>query len=276
VFNVHEALKILKKHYVTDNIQMVSRFIREGRLVGERGTRKDGWKINESDLYDFIDEEKPGIIEIVYIYDKYSESVFIPTSEEYLSKKKRINITTNEQLDEHSPIPNKDTSEVLDTGITKEVDGINHKVAKKKKVKYEKMTYEKFCEILEQNDVITQDELVTLKKELKLVYFVYYDQTTTLRDEILCDKGSYTCPILPDQKTQKTFLPLLKNTAPKLLEKAIKQVLYYSMDGKVKVKEGYSEEQVKMNIPVNQETEAPHSAITDQNINEKDDVEKVK
>lgn len=279
-FNVHEAFKILKRHYVTDNPQMVSRFIREGRLVGERGTRKDGWKIKESDLYDFIDEEKPGIIEMVYVYDKYSESVFVPTSEDYLSKKKRINVNTNEQLEEHSLILNKDTSEVLDTGKTKEVDDINHKIAKKKKkVKYEKMTYEKFCEILEQNDVISQDESVTLKEELKLVYFVYYDQTTTLREEILCNKGLYTCPILPDQKTQKTFLPLLKNTAPKLLEKAKKQVLYYSMDGKVKVKEEYSEEQVEMNIQEHHKTmETPDSDNTDQNIDGKDvnlDVERV-
>ena len=270
MFNVHEALKILKRHYVTDNIQMVSRFIREGRLVGERGTRKDGWKIKESDLYDFIDEEKPGIIEMVYIYDKYSESVFVPTSEDYLSKKKKLHVKVNEQLDEPLSIQNENTPDVLHSANTKEVDidGISHKVAKKKKIKYEKVTYDKFCEILKKNNVISQDESITLIEELKLVYFVYYDQTTTLREEILCDNGFYSCPLLPDQ-TQKTFLPLLKNSAPKLLEKAKLQVLYYGMDGKVKVKEGYSEEQVKMNIPV-QEVKAPNSAITDQNINEKD------
>jgi hypothetical protein len=257
-FNVHEAFKILKRHYVTDNPQMVSRFIREGRLVGERGTRKDGWKIKESDLYNFIDEERPGIVELVYVYDKYSESVLVPTSEDYLSKKKRLKVNTDEQLDEGLPVLNENTPVVVNKPTTKG--------AKKKKVKYGKMTYDKFCEILKQNKVISQDESVALKEELKLVYFVFYDQTTTLREEILCD-DVYGCPLLPNQ-TQKTFLPLLKNTAPDLLQMAKNQVIFYSTDGKVIAKEGYTEEQVRMNIQENQETETPDSAQTGQNINE--------
>jgi hypothetical protein len=32
VYNVHQALKILQQYYITDSIQMVTRWIREGKI----------------------------------------------------------------------------------------------------------------------------------------------------------------------------------------------------------------------------------------------------
>ncbi|MGM9986270.1 MAG: hypothetical protein ACI35O_03475 [Bacillaceae bacterium] len=82
ILNTHEALKILKKHYITDEIQMVTRFIRNERLKAERDSRKNGWRIREEDLYDFIEDERPGMVEIIYIYDRYIESLFVESNPE--------------------------------------------------------------------------------------------------------------------------------------------------------------------------------------------------
>ncbi len=109
--NIHEALKILKRHYITDNIQMVSRYIREGRLYGERTTRKDGWRIKEFDLYQFIDEEKPGIVEMVYVYDRHLESLNVPSAKRYLEQEKINSKQKNEILPENLKVTNDTPTE---------------------------------------------------------------------------------------------------------------------------------------------------------------------
>ncbi|MGM0805995.1 MAG: hypothetical protein ACQET8_14710 [Bacillota bacterium] len=62
-YNVFEALHLLQKHYVTNaSVQMVTRWIREGKLRGTRTeNRKDGYLIEEDDLYEFIEERNPGM-----------------------------------------------------------------------------------------------------------------------------------------------------------------------------------------------------------------------
>jgi hypothetical protein len=137
--NIHEALKILKRHYITDNVQMVSRYIREGRLYGERTTRKDGWRIKEFDLYQFIDEEKPGIVEMVYVYDRHLESLNVPSAKRYLEQEKTnsnqrneilpeilkvTNDTPTERVKENDDIDNPSISNSK-TGTTEERPGIN-------------------------------------------------------------------------------------------------------------------------------------------------------
>ncbi|NCT39588.1 hypothetical protein GTW56_27660 [Bacillus sp. EB93] len=68
-FNVHEALKILNDHYVTDSIKMVTRWIREGKILAERTeNRKEGWRIEEGDLMDFITDYNPGIVQYIDNY----------------------------------------------------------------------------------------------------------------------------------------------------------------------------------------------------------------
>ncbi|WP_345243222.1 hypothetical protein [Pontibacillus salipaludis] len=71
ILNIHEAVNILNKHYVTDSAQMVSRWIREEKLPADRSdNRKIGWQILEDDLYDFISERNPGIVEIIAWYEE--------------------------------------------------------------------------------------------------------------------------------------------------------------------------------------------------------------
>lgn len=85
ILNTSEALKILRKHYITDDIQMVTRFIRSGRLKAEKDTRKSGYRIREMDLYEFIEEEKPGMVQVIYTYEKYIEELRVNSEpEKYL------------------------------------------------------------------------------------------------------------------------------------------------------------------------------------------------
>lgn len=93
ILNTDEALVILKKHYVTQDIQMVSRYLRDKRLKGEKISNKDGWRINEEDLYDFIDNEKPGIVQVIHVYEQHINNLYVDSSpEEYLKKDSKRNL----------------------------------------------------------------------------------------------------------------------------------------------------------------------------------------
>ena len=79
VYNVHQALKILQQYYITDSIQMVTRWIRQGKIRAERSeNRKEGWRIHHDDLFEFIEEQRPGLPEIMSVYEWYVENAFSP------------------------------------------------------------------------------------------------------------------------------------------------------------------------------------------------------
>lgn len=90
IFNVHEAIRILKLHYIMATPQAVSRYIREGRLYAEKASRKDGYKIKESDLYEFIDEERPMIGEVMEVYDQFTDGELVPKRELPIRKVEKI------------------------------------------------------------------------------------------------------------------------------------------------------------------------------------------
>jgi hypothetical protein len=76
IYDVHEALKILQSYYITDSIQMVTRWIRDGKIVAERSeNKKAGWKILEDDLFEFIQELRPGLPEVYSVHDEYVNKV---------------------------------------------------------------------------------------------------------------------------------------------------------------------------------------------------------
>jgi hypothetical protein len=243
---------------------MVSQFIREGRLKGERASRKEGWLINEYDLYDFIDEEKPGIVEMVYVYDKYSESVYIPTSEEFLFEKSRriqLLLKNDKELKEKVEVDKDEmkkdnsTKELLIKlctavdKISKEIKGINNGVASKpvkknslpinkdkkkkafKKNKYEPKTFEEFKALLKSEGIITDIEIESDQQEIKIVYYVYYDQEGKISNEIKSE-DCFKSIFLKGQ-TQKTFLPFLKNTFKALLQKAKDKEIILNEEGVV-------------------------------------------
>nr|WP_290913203.1 hypothetical protein [Anoxybacillus sp.] len=58
VYHVHQALKILQLYYITDSIQMVTRWICEEKIRAERSeNRKEGWRIHDDDLLEFIEKK---------------------------------------------------------------------------------------------------------------------------------------------------------------------------------------------------------------------------
>ncbi|MFB5284687.1 helix-turn-helix domain-containing protein [Peribacillus sp. Hz7] len=82
IYNLHQTLNILKEYYITDSVQMVSRWIREGKIKATRSeNRKDGWKIHHEDLFEFIEEQRPGLPEIMAVHEWYVDNAFRMDSE---------------------------------------------------------------------------------------------------------------------------------------------------------------------------------------------------
>ncbi|PLS17623.1 DNA-binding protein [Bacillus sp. M6-12] len=94
-YNVHQALNILQNYYITDSIQMVTRWIREGKIRAERSeNRKDGWRIHHEDLFEFIEEQRPGMPEIMAVHDWYVKNAFRIDSD--IPIEKEVEMTTEE------------------------------------------------------------------------------------------------------------------------------------------------------------------------------------
>lgn len=91
VYNVHQALKILQEYYITDSIQMVTRWIREGKIKAERSAnRKEGWRIRHDDLFEFIEEHRPGLPEVMGVYEWYVENSFSMLESDYHEKHNKL------------------------------------------------------------------------------------------------------------------------------------------------------------------------------------------
>jgi hypothetical protein len=55
VYNIHEALRYLMEYDITHSGQVLTRWLREGKIRGERSANlKEGWRIQEEDIIDFI------------------------------------------------------------------------------------------------------------------------------------------------------------------------------------------------------------------------------
>lgn len=82
-YNVHEVLAILQKYYITESLQMVARWIREGKIQGIRSdNRKEGYRVLEEELFEFIEEQKPGLPSIMEVYEDYIKKLRLEHSEE--------------------------------------------------------------------------------------------------------------------------------------------------------------------------------------------------
>ncbi|WP_204524753.1 hypothetical protein [Litchfieldia alkalitelluris] len=86
-YNVHEAVKLLDKYYITDSIQMVTRWLRERKIAGvPSSNRKNGWIITEEELFAFIEEKRPGLPQIMSVYEEYIKNLTIEKNEEWRDK----------------------------------------------------------------------------------------------------------------------------------------------------------------------------------------------
>jgi hypothetical protein len=233
---------------------MVSRFIREGRLHGVRANKKDGWMIKEYDLYDFIDEEMPGIVEMVYVYDKYSESIIVQNSEGYLKVKKRlssIDVDQDAALNKiHSELNFiKEQIKRLKKPSIMEKSNSNPKPnppkvnpsknTEEKKNKYAKLKYENFKKVLKGSKVFTEQELVSNDLEIKAIYRAYYDETNKIMRSKIIQENNFKCPITGEK--MKTFVPLLKNTVPQIMQKIETKELFINEDGTIGTSSGPNE-----------------------------------
>ena len=60
VYNVDEAFEILKEYKITTHKESVRRWLREGNIQANSPvSKKEGWRIKQSDLFDFIHERLP-------------------------------------------------------------------------------------------------------------------------------------------------------------------------------------------------------------------------
>lgn len=83
MLNVDEALCILKNYFITDSRQMVVRWIREGKIVGERTeNRKEGYRISEENLSEFIESMRPGLQAFFQNYNTIRDDIQMLQSEE--------------------------------------------------------------------------------------------------------------------------------------------------------------------------------------------------
>ena len=58
-YSVNEVFKRLKALKITSNEESVRRWLRTGKLKGYQNSKKQGWRIREEDLQQFIDERLP-------------------------------------------------------------------------------------------------------------------------------------------------------------------------------------------------------------------------
>ncbi|OCA91303.1 hypothetical protein A8F94_05435 [Bacillus sp. FJAT-27225] len=90
-YNVHEVLAILKEYNITHSQQMVTKWIRQGKIKGTRSeNRKEGYMVSGKDLLDFIEEQRPGWPNVMEVYDDYIEELrpkVVPEIEIHLSNR---------------------------------------------------------------------------------------------------------------------------------------------------------------------------------------------
>ena len=99
-YNLEEALKILMDCYLTDSIQTLRKWIREGKIKGTvTSYRQGGYKIMETDLISFIEEERPGLLDLVRVYKKTVEELPLSAMTLFKDHVKKIKYF-KEELDE--------------------------------------------------------------------------------------------------------------------------------------------------------------------------------
>ncbi|WP_129692422.1 hypothetical protein [Gottfriedia acidiceleris] len=107
---MEEALKILMDCYLTDSIQTLRKWIREGKINATvTSYRQGGYKIMETDLISFIDEERPGLLDLVRVYKKTVEELPLSAMtlfKDHVKKTEYLKEETKEELNVDLEIKN--------------------------------------------------------------------------------------------------------------------------------------------------------------------------
>ena len=66
---------------------MVARWIREGKIHGIRSeNRKEGYRVSEDELFEFIEEQRPGLSSIFQVYESYVKQLKPELQEENITE----------------------------------------------------------------------------------------------------------------------------------------------------------------------------------------------
>ncbi|AOM07581.1 helix-turn-helix domain-containing protein [Bacillus cereus] len=92
-FNTEEVLRILKDCYITDSVQTLRKWIREGRIIASGSPYKqEGYTIKEEDLIEFIEAERPGFLDILKVYHQINDE--IPLGITLIINRRKPKVTT--------------------------------------------------------------------------------------------------------------------------------------------------------------------------------------
>lgn len=245
---MHQSLNILKKYYITDSMQMVTRWIRQGKIRGERSeNRRDGYSISHVDLFEFIEEERPGLSSIMAIYEEYQEKEVpkeitakiynrfddcIDNNEESLQEKEEEIQKLNDALQEiqHKLMQLKEDYEFL-TELYETLDEEYQLVKNDRKVTEVKenenkknnenqeqpLTIEEVKKVL--GEVISKMPVDANKIEQvnKEILNIYFDEDGKWKNGIYLGASNYYCPI--KKKQYKYIRTMLRNVVKFVIDK---------------------------------------------------------
>lgn len=155
-YTSHEVLAILKKYYITESQQVVSRWIREGKISGTRSeNRKDGYRVLEEDLYDFIEEQRPGLPAIMGIYEDYISQVNADVE------------TTTNVTEEDCPNEHVVDQQILQEQIYLIDHKVNEIITLNKALVLENKTLNEDNKVLIELYSLLNEEIIELKRQLK-------------------------------------------------------------------------------------------------------------
>lgn len=242
-YNVHQALKILNKHYVTDSQQVLTRFIREGRLTATK--QSYGYIIKKEDLLYFINHYHNGIVEIMEVYDQYLEELEYPLSVSEKKKVKKVDkvehedkLTTSfwdEKLNMLFLKMDELISSIQTLTTSSETDRVNTSVQenqqnsssnqntaeqtiqKKESSQYKKSKKKPYDEFLKNlKSTLKNIEHYRSEQEIKDVYSIYYDENSLIKEGIYDEtKDIFVCP--KTQMSNSNMISLLKDSVSSLL-----------------------------------------------------------
>lgn len=83
--------------YITDSVQTLRKWIREGKIIATGSPYKqEGYTIREEDLKAFIEEERPGLLDILRVYHQVNDR--IPLGVAWIVKQQAVEPAEKEEL----------------------------------------------------------------------------------------------------------------------------------------------------------------------------------
>ena len=85
-YSVNEVFKRLKALKITSNEESVRRWLRTGKLKGYQNSKKQGWRIREEDLQQFIDDRLPDFNKTIVVKNNTTDEQSVNTTNVVLTE----------------------------------------------------------------------------------------------------------------------------------------------------------------------------------------------